>query len=162
MHRTAPLLPMRAGSPEQRTHDYVRHDPTTLFAALEIATGKVTAIATTAASSPRVPAVPQQVERASYPDDGSGFELHLVMDNYAAHTRVEIRDWLAANPAGVQALHPDLRVLAEHGRDLVRHHRTPSYPPRHLPVGEGTQRQDPRLHRRLERPRPSLHLDQNR
>jgi transposase len=39
----------------------------------------------------------KQVARG-YPDDGSGAELHLVMDNYAAHKRVEIRDWLAVNP----------------------------------------------------------------
>ena len=40
--RTAPNLPLRPGSPERRTHDYVRHGTTTLFAALEVATGKVT------------------------------------------------------------------------------------------------------------------------
>jgi transposase len=39
----------------------------------------------------------KQVARA-YPDDGAGTQLHLVMDNYATHKRVEIRDWLAANP----------------------------------------------------------------
>jgi hypothetical protein len=42
LDRTAPILPMRTGLPEKRTHDYVRHGTTTLFAALEIATGKVT------------------------------------------------------------------------------------------------------------------------
>ena len=42
LDRTAPILPLRPGIPEQRTHDYVRHGTTTLFAALEIATGKVT------------------------------------------------------------------------------------------------------------------------
>ena len=43
LDRTAPMLPMQPGLPERRTHDYVRHGTTTLFAALEIATGKVTA-----------------------------------------------------------------------------------------------------------------------
>ena len=42
LDRTAPILPMRPGLPEKATHDYVRHGTTTLFAALEIATGKVT------------------------------------------------------------------------------------------------------------------------
>ena len=42
LDRTAPILPMRPGMPEKRTHDYVRHGTTTLFAALEVATGKVT------------------------------------------------------------------------------------------------------------------------
>ena len=43
LDRTAPMLPMQPGLPERRTHDYKRHGTTTLFAALEIATGKVTA-----------------------------------------------------------------------------------------------------------------------
>jgi hypothetical protein len=42
LDRTAPMLPLRPGLPEKATHDYVRHGTTTLFAALEIATGKVT------------------------------------------------------------------------------------------------------------------------
>ena len=41
LDRTAPMLPLRPGLPERRTHDYVRHGTTTLFAALEVATGKV-------------------------------------------------------------------------------------------------------------------------
>ena len=56
LSRTAPDLPLRPGSPQRRTHDYVRHGTTTLFAALEVATGKVTDSATrgtaTASSSP--------------------------------------------------------------------------------------------------------------
>jgi hypothetical protein len=97
LDRTAPLLPMRAGSPEQRTADYVRHGTTTLFAALEIATGKVTGQVQARHRHQEFLRFLRQVERA-YPDDGSGLELHLVMDNYAAHKRIEIRDWLAANP----------------------------------------------------------------
>jgi hypothetical protein len=42
LDRTAPILPMRPGLPEKATHDYVRHGTTTLFAASEVATGKVT------------------------------------------------------------------------------------------------------------------------
>ncbi len=42
LDRTAPMLPMRPGIPQRQTHDYVRHGTTTLFAALEVATGKVT------------------------------------------------------------------------------------------------------------------------
>jgi hypothetical protein len=42
LERTTPVLPLRPGIPEKRTHDYVRHGTTTLFAALEVATGKVT------------------------------------------------------------------------------------------------------------------------
>ena len=48
LDRTQPMLPMQPGLPERRTHDYVRHGTTTLFAALEIATGQVTGVCRTA------------------------------------------------------------------------------------------------------------------
>jgi len=93
LDRTAPILPLQPGLPERRTHDYVRHGTTTLFAALEIATGKVTAACRPRHRHQEFLRFLRQVAHA-YPD----VELHLVMDNYAAHKRPEIRDWLAANP----------------------------------------------------------------
>jgi transposase len=93
LDRTAPMLPMQPGLPERRTHDYVRHGTTTLFAALEIATGKVTAACQPRHRHQEFLRFLKQVARA-YPD----VELHLVMDNYAAHKRIEVRDWLTANP----------------------------------------------------------------
>ena len=59
LDRTAPMLPMQPGLAERRTHDYVRHGTTTLFAALEIATGKVTGVVQAAAPAPGVPGLPQ-------------------------------------------------------------------------------------------------------
>ncbi len=97
LDRTAPMLPMQPGLPQRRTHDYKRNGTTTLFAALEIATGKVTGACKPRHRHQEFLAFLKQVARA-YPDQGTGQELHLVMDNYAAHKRVEIRDWLAANP----------------------------------------------------------------
>jgi transposase len=97
LDRTAPMLPMQPGLPERRTHDYVRHGTTTLFAALEIATGTITAACQPRHRHQEFLRFLKQVTRA-YPDDGTGRRLHLIMDNYAAHKRVEIRDWLAANP----------------------------------------------------------------
>jgi len=93
LDRTQPTLPMQPQLPERRTHDYIRHGTTTLFAALEIATGTVTAACKPRHRHQEFLAFLKQVARA-YPDR----ELHLVMDNYAAHKRVEIRDWLAAHP----------------------------------------------------------------
>lgn len=92
LDRTAPILPMQPGLPEKRTHDYVRHGTTTLFAALEIATGNVTSAVKPRHRHQEFLAFLKQVARA-YPNR----ELHLVMDNYAAHKRVEVRDWLATN-----------------------------------------------------------------
>jgi transposase len=94
LDRTAPLLPMRFGETERRTHDYVRHGTTTLFAALEVATGRISADACysrhrndeflaflklVAKTHPRVP-------------------LHVVCDNYATHSHPKIKAWLARNP----------------------------------------------------------------
>jgi len=93
LDRTAPILPMQPHLIERRSHDYVRHGTTTLFAALEIATGKVTGACKPRHRHQEFLAFCKQVARA-YPAG----ELHLVMDNYATHKCVEIRDWLAANP----------------------------------------------------------------
>ena len=59
LDRTAPILPMQPGLAERRSHDYVRHGTSTLFAALEIATGKVTAARQAPAPAPGVPGLPQ-------------------------------------------------------------------------------------------------------
>ena len=93
LDRTQPVLPMRPGLAERRTHDYIRHGTTTLFAALEVATGKVTGLTQPRHRHQEFLRFLKHVARA-YPHD----ELHLVMDNYATHKRKEVRDWLAANP----------------------------------------------------------------
>jgi transposase len=93
LNRTQKTLPMQPGYAEQRTHDYVRHGTTTLFAALEIATGKVTGLCKNRHRHQEFLAFLKHLARA-YPDD----ELHLVMDNYATHKRPEIKAWLASNP----------------------------------------------------------------
>lgn len=97
LDRTAPMLPMQPGLPERRTHDYKRNGTSTLFAALEIATGRITGACKPRHRHQEFLAFLKQVAKA-YPDDGTGQELHLVMDNYAAHKKAEVRDWLAANP----------------------------------------------------------------
>ena len=93
LDRTQKMLPMRTGSPEHRSHDYVRHGTSTLFAALDIATGKVTAATKPRHRRQEFLAFLKQVARA-YPDR----QLHLVMDNYAAHKTPEVKTWLADHP----------------------------------------------------------------
>jgi transposase len=93
LDRTAPMLPMQPGLPERRTHDYVRHGTATLFAALDIATGKVTGTCLPRHRHQEFLRFLRQIARA-YP----GQELHLVMDNYAAHKHPRVKEWLAANP----------------------------------------------------------------
>jgi transposase len=93
LDRTQKTLPMQPGHAEQRTHDYVRHGTTTLFAALEIATGKVTGLCKNRHRHQEFLAFLKHLARA-YPDG----ELHLVLDNYATHKRPEVEAWLADNP----------------------------------------------------------------
>ncbi|UQE74021.1 IS630 family transposase [Gordonia sp. PP30] len=93
LDRTAPMLPIRPGQIERRTHDYKRHGTTTLFAALDIATGQVTGAVKPRHRHQEFLSFLRQIDR-TYP----GQELHLVMDNYATHKKAEVRDWLVQHP----------------------------------------------------------------
>jgi DDE superfamily endonuclease len=136
LDRTAPLLPMRFDQAERRTHDYKRHGTTTLFAALEVATGRITADA----CHPRhrngeFLAFLKQVAKAH-----PRVQLHVVCDNYATHNHPNVKKWLARNPPHHHALHPDRCVLDEHGGDLLRDHHPTGHPPRHLHQRAGPHR----------------------
>jgi transposase len=97
LDRTAPVLPTQPHLIERRSHDYVRHGTTTLFAALEVATGKVTAAMKPRHRHTEFLAFLKQLDRA-YPDRGHAGGLHLIMDNYAAHKHPSVTAWLAAHP----------------------------------------------------------------
>src|SRR6476619_4771793 len=93
LDRTAPILPIRLGLPEKATHDYVRHGTTTLFAALEVATGKVTDACHPRHTHAEFLAFLKQVAKA-YPR----VPLHVVADNYATHKHPAVQAWLAKHP----------------------------------------------------------------
>ena len=141
LNRTQKVLPMQPGHNEQRSHDYVRHGTTTLFAALEIATGKVTGLCKDRHRHQEFLGSLKHAPRA-YPEQ----ELHLVMDNYAAHKRIEVRHWHTSKPVYQGPLHPDVGVMVEPGRGLVRHHRTPGHPRWYLRFSPRVDRQDLRIH----------------
>jgi transposase len=101
LDRTVPILPMQEGRIERRSHDYYRHGTSTLFAALDIATGQVTAALKPRHRHQEFLAFLKQIERAYrhvLNETGDPVELHLVMDNYAAHKHTNVRDWLTENP----------------------------------------------------------------
>jgi transposase len=93
LDRTAPVLPLRLGMPEKQTHDYVRHGTTTLFAALEVATGKVIDACYPRHRNEEFLKFLKQVAKA-YPRR----QLHIVCDNYATHKHPSVNAWLAKNP----------------------------------------------------------------
>jgi len=94
LDRTQPLLPLSPGLPEKRTHDYVRHGTTTLFAALDVATGKVIGETHRRHRSSEFLRFLRTIE-ANVP---SKLDIHLVMDNYGTHKTDTIKRWLAARP----------------------------------------------------------------
>jgi transposase len=93
LDRTAPMLPVRPGLPASRTHDYVRHGTTTLFAALEIATGKVIDACYPRHRHQEFLRFLKQVATA-YPR----VRLHVVCDNYGTHKHPAVTTWLAKHP----------------------------------------------------------------
>jgi transposase len=93
LDRTAPVLPILPGVPEKQTHDYVRNGTTTLFAALEVATGKITQTCQPRHRHQEFLRFLKQVAKA-YPR----VPLHLVCDNYATHKHPAVKAWLARNP----------------------------------------------------------------
>ncbi|HET9562536.1 MAG TPA: IS630 family transposase [Propionibacteriaceae bacterium] len=93
LDRTAPVLPIRPGVPEKQTHDYIRHGTTTLFAALEVATGKITDACYPRHRNEEFLRFLKQVAKA-YPRKN----LHIVCDNYGTHKHPKVKGWLAKNP----------------------------------------------------------------
>ncbi|MFQ5874797.1 MAG: IS630 family transposase [Dehalococcoidia bacterium] len=94
LNRTQPLLPLGLGYVEGVTHDYVRHGTTTLFAALDIASGEVL---TQCHKRHRHQEFLQFLRRIdqNVPED---LEIHLVVDNYATHKHAKVKAWLAVRP----------------------------------------------------------------
>ena len=94
LERTAPLLPMRPGQAERRAHDYLRHGTTTLFAALDAATGKVIGELHRRHRSTEFRQFLDTIE-ANVPAD---LDVHLIMDNYGTHKTSSIQRWLLHRP----------------------------------------------------------------
>jgi transposase len=94
LDRTHPMLPLRPGIPARQTHDYKRNGTTTLFAALQVATGRITADA--CYPKHRHQEFLQFLKKvaAAHPD----VQLHVVCDNYATHKHPKVKAWLAGNP----------------------------------------------------------------
>ena len=94
LDRTQPSLPMGIGYVEGVTHDYVRHGTTTLFAALNIATGQVLTACKRRHRHQEYLGFLKRVD-AGVPAD---LDVHLVVDNYATHKHPAVKRWLAARP----------------------------------------------------------------
>jgi len=94
LDRSQPVLPMMPGMPERRTHDYLRHGITSLFAAFNIADGTVISQLHRRHRAIEFKKFLVAIDKAVPAD----LDVHLVCDNYATHNTAEIRAWLARRP----------------------------------------------------------------
>lgn len=94
LDRTQPGLPIKKGRAGTMTHDYKRHGTTTLFAALDVATGKVIGECLPRHRAKEFIAFLKKIERIV----AKPLQLHLVVDNYGTHKTAEVRAWLAMHP----------------------------------------------------------------
>jgi len=94
LDRTQPLLPMRPGQAERRTHDYTLHGTTSLFAALDVKAGTIVGKCMRRHRASEFRKFLDEVER-NVPVD---LDVHIVMDNYGTHKTKLIRDWFAKRP----------------------------------------------------------------
>jgi hypothetical protein len=93
LNRTQPILPVRPGLPEKATHDYKRNGTTTLFAALQVATGQITDRCYDRHGKAEFLDFLKLVAK-TYPRR----ELHIVLDNYHTHKHDDINQWLTKHP----------------------------------------------------------------
>lgn len=121
LDRTQPVRPVAPGRVERRTHDYVWHGTTTLFAALEVATGQGTDACHPRHHHSEFLDFLRLVARA-YPRR----QLQVVLDDYATHKHVKVQAWLVRHLRVPLSFTPDLCVLAQSCRGLLRDHRAPS------------------------------------
>ncbi len=94
LDRTQPIFPMRPGTPERRSHDYRRHGTTSLFAALDVATGKVIGELHRRHRAIEFRSFLDRIDK-EVPAD---LEVHLVLDNYGTHKTPLIHRWLLRHP----------------------------------------------------------------
>lgn len=94
LNRMQPILPMRPGQAERRTNDYLRHGTTSLFAALDVKTGKIIGQCHRRHRSTEFRKFLDRIDSEVPPH----LDIHLVVDNYATHKTLMVRNWLAKRP----------------------------------------------------------------
>jgi len=94
LERAQPILPMDIGMPERQTHNYIRHGTLDLFAALNVATGEVIARTKKQHRAKDFVDFLREIDRSVE----EGLDIHVILDNLAAHKASEVQRWLARHP----------------------------------------------------------------
>ncbi|EHP86965.1 Integrase catalytic region [Geobacter metallireducens RCH3] len=102
LDRTQPMLPMKPGQIERRTHDYKRHGTTSLYAAFDVLTGEVIGRVTKRHRAKEFLYFLRQIDR-SVPKE---LDLHVILDNSSTHKTAEVNKWLAEHPRFILHFNP--------------------------------------------------------
>jgi transposase len=136
LDRTQPTQPLLPGRAEKASHDYVRHGTTSLFAALDVATGKVVGECHRRHRHQEFVAFLDRVASTLVREPGT--TVHVVMDDYGTHKHPRTREWFAA-PGVRAALHADERLVAESGGTVLRGDHREAHPARLVQERGGTR-----------------------
>ncbi len=138
LDRTQPVLPLLPGTPERRTHDYVRHGTIDLYAALNLTTGMVTHQLTARHRALEFKKFLDLIEQTV----PSELKVHVVLDNSSTHKTPAIQRWLLRHPRFELPLHAYLVELDEPRGTLVRRDHQQMAPPGHPSQRQRTRRFD--------------------
>jgi transposase len=158
LNRTQPLLPLRPGQVERRTHDYVRNGTTSLFAALDVKTGKVIGQCHRRHRSLEFRKFLMRIDQ-EVPAD---LDVHLILDNYATHKTPAIHRWLARHPRSHLHFTPTgaswLNLVERWFAELTEKQIRAWIPSQH----SRARSSDPCFPRRYQRRAEAFHVDKNR
>ena len=160
LDRTQPILPMTPGQAERGTHDYVRHGTTSLFAALNVATGQVIGRCYRRHRQQEFVKFLEAIDAAVPEEDG--VTVHLVLDNYGTHKTPRGPAVAGPAPAVRRPLHPDERVVAQPGRAVLRRDHREADPPRGVPERDGLGAGDRVVPGRPQQGPQAVRLDRDR
>jgi transposase len=158
LDRTAPVLPMLPGAPARAPHDYRRAGTSSLYAALDIGSGKVIGSLHARHRAIEFKNFLSRIDR----EVPAEFEVHVVLDNASTHKTAAVKRWLLAHPRFILHFTPTssswLNLVERWFGELT----TKKTATRNTPIRARTQHRHPRLDRHLEREPTALPLDQNR
>ena len=157
LDRSQPILPLRPGQAERRTHDYVRHGTTSLFAALDVATGKVIGELHRRHRSIEFRRFLETIDE-EVPAD---LDVHLSLDNYGTHKTPLIHRWLARHPRVHLHFTPTSASWINMVEALVRDSHREADPARRPPQHAGAGACNPGLPGDLQRRSQAVLLDQD-
>jgi hypothetical protein len=140
LNRTEPILPLAPGVPARQSHDYERHGVTSLFAAMDVASGVTISNCYRRHRHQEFLRFLNEIE-ANLP---AKLDVHLVMDNYGTHKVAKVRSWLARHPRYHVHFTPTsgswLNLVEQH-HQIVQPESGPSTQPANLPIVVLTSRE---------------------